>query len=100
MKKYKFSSETIEKDILSKYDLPFIEATLKHCELYFKQANVPNKEGFIIKALEKGYYQDEIESTTQRKQKKAQKETDKQSKDDLQKLFQSHLNKQVEEALN
>jgi hypothetical protein len=72
LKKYKFSQNIIESQISSKYEVGFIEATLKYCEQYFKQANIPNKEGFILKALEKGYYNDLILEEEQKGKNKIQ----------------------------
>ncbi len=49
--------------------------------------------------MEKGYYQDEIDKAVQKKQGKTQKETVEQSNNELEKVFQRYLDKQVEESL-
>lgn len=100
LKKYKFSQSIIEGVITKNYATSFIEETLKHCENYFKNNQIANKEGFILKALEKGYYGDLI-SEQEEKAKKTKKATDeKETESGLQNAFQEYLNGEVEKAIS
>lgn len=72
LKSYKFSQEVIETQIAEKYDTAFIEQTLKYCKKYFKHNKVTNKEGFLLKALEKWFFDDKIQADEKKQKQKIQ----------------------------
>ncbi len=100
LNKYKFSPVIIEKEILGKYDADYIESTLKHCENYFKQSNIPNKEGFILTALSKKYYVDEILKEKNKAEERAKKKQQSIQEGDLKQKYHEYILEQVEIAKN
>lgn len=65
------SQTILENQILTKFEEEFIKQTLKFCKDYFKTNMVKQKSGFFLKALQNGYYKQEIENQSKKsKQKK------------------------------
>lgn len=62
MLSFGLSEPTIKNDIFWKYEENYILKTITHCKSYFKKNKVESKAWFFIKALEKGFYSQEIES--------------------------------------
>ena len=64
------SKATMGTAVLSQYEQDYIIATLKYCKNYFKHTDVKQKAGFFLKALQEGYFKDEIQKEVASKQKK------------------------------
>lgn len=91
------SKATLETQVLANYETDYIVNTLKYCQNYFKHTVVKQKAGFFLKALQEGYFKDEIQKETKVKEKKikiieAQKVEDelneKMSLEKMQKVLQ------------
>ena len=70
IKSFGVSQVVLENQILEAFEEEFIKQTLKFCKDYFKTNIVKQKSGFFLKALQNGYYKQEIESLSEKKQKK------------------------------
>lgn len=64
------SKTVLENQIIKEFEEEFIKQTLKFCKDYFKTTPVKQKSGFFLKALQEGYYKQEIESLSKKNQKK------------------------------
>ena len=64
------SQVVLENQILGEFEEEFIKQTLKFCKDHFKTNIVKQKSGFFLKALQNGYYKQEIESLSKKNQKK------------------------------
>lgn len=95
LSKYKFSKKIVEDIIATKYDDDFIEATLKHCEVYFNSNNIANKEGFILKALQEEYYSDLIKDEEKKVEGKQIEQKQEEYRKGLDNAFQAYLDGEV-----
>lgn len=68
--RFGLSKAVITTQIIGSYDKEYIEGTLKYCQQYFKQHAVESPWGFILQALKKGYYKEELHSKKQKKETK------------------------------
>lgn len=101
----------MESQVLAYYETDYIVNTLKYCQNYFKQTQVKQKGGFFLKALQEGYFKDEIQKQSKVKQRKvkiieAQKDEDQQKekmslerKQKIEKLREQFLSNEFIEAV-
>lgn len=64
------SKATMESQVLAYYEKDFIIQTLKYCKGYFKHTTVKQKGGFFLKALQEGYFKEEIQKDSKKEHKK------------------------------
>jgi len=76
-------SKVVVAETAKQFSEAFIKATLTHCKAYFKTNAVGSKSGFVLEALKKGYYKDQIDVQHQKEIKKARKKR-LQASEDLQ----------------
>ena len=85
------SQSVLEHQILNEYEEDYIIQTLKFCKDYFKTTMVKQKSGFFLKALQEGYYKEEIEKQQVKAKKRMsarhgeRKESEKEEQQDLEK---------------
>jgi len=91
-KKYGISTEMIETELLKKHDELFLSETIKHCENYFNKSNVKNKAWYILKALEKGYFREQIKSDKQKSKQKTDNQKLVEELEFRKKAFAKHIN--------
>lgn len=60
----------MESQVLANYQTDYIVATLKYCQNYFKQTQVKQKAGFFLRALQEGYFKEEIQKKEKLSQSK------------------------------
>lgn len=60
----------MDSQVLAHYEQDYIVATLGYCQNYFKHTQVKQKAGFFLKALQEGYFKEEIQKQTKVKQRK------------------------------
>lgn len=72
-----------QESILTAHSPAYIQATLKKCETYFKKTKkaVQNKAGYIINALQEGYYKEAIQKEQQKAEKGARRAKKQQKKE-------------------
>ena len=105
------SLTVLQSQILSQYDVGYIEQTLDYCLKYFKHIAVQHKSGFFLKALKDGFFSGEINTSEVKKKKKqeqsknyhekrAEKELASAEKEQLlQKLREEHQTSELVEQV-
>lgn len=91
LKKYNITIEMIETDLMKKYDEVYISESLKYCENYFNQSQVKNKTGYILKALEKGYFKEQINNDKQKSKHKNENQKKVEELEKNKKAFSSYV---------
>lgn len=94
-KHYDLSSEVIQKHIVAKYDREFAIKTLKYCKNHFQKGNVKNPSGYILKALEKGFYEEAIKKEVQKSKRRNKPKEVNKGLMEVDKSKEIALNKQV-----
>ena len=89
------SKATLQSQVLNLYKSEFIQETLNRCHKYFKHTAVQHKSGFFLKALKEGFFSDQINTETSKKEKQQQTAHNHQE----QKLAEELATQQREERL-
>ena len=63
------SKATLQSQVLNLYQPEIIQQTLNHCHKYFKHTAVQHKSGFFLKALKEGFFSDQINTESSKKEK-------------------------------
>lgn len=66
------SKAILKSQVLDLYGPDYIQQTLSHCQKYFKHTAVQHKSGFFLKALKDGFFNDQIQADTSKKEKQQQ----------------------------
>ena len=97
IKTFGVSQSVLENQILEAFEEEFIKQTLKFCKDYFKTNIVKQKSGFFLKALQNGYYKQEIESLSKKNQKKKNVGQLESKQTELEKQKNIHRKQRAEE---
>lgn len=104
LKKQGITDSTTIQKVVAKYEADYIIETLNKCATYFKKnKSVKNKVGYLLEALDKGYYRNEIAADQKKLETRKAKELKEQQfqskKESLEKLksnFQQNYAKKIE----
>lgn len=91
------SKTVLENQILTEFEEEYIKQTLKFCKDYFKTTSVKQKSGFLLKALQEGYYKEEIKNQSKKSQKKKNIGQQESKQTEMEKQKNIHKKQRAEE---
>ncbi|MDD2987131.1 hypothetical protein [Flavobacterium sp.] len=86
----------MESQVIGHYQEQYIIQTLKYTQNYFKHTAVKQKAGFFLKALQEGYFKEEIQKEDTIKQRKVQRIANQENEDQEKQKMVLERNQQLE----